>query len=61
MGAAMAMSLDEAAEVFREAVRDTVKRYSLWYLIQGLLLVGAGILAVIYPAISSAAVIILLG
>jgi uncharacterized membrane protein HdeD (DUF308 family) len=57
----MAMSLDAAAEVFREAMRDTVKRYSLWYLIQGLLLVGAGILAVIYPAISSAAVIILLG
>jgi uncharacterized membrane protein HdeD (DUF308 family) len=60
-GVAMAMSLDAAAEVFREAMRDTVKRYSLWYLIQGLLLVGAGILAVIYPAISSAAVIILLG
>ena len=57
----MAMSLDAAAEVFREAVRDTVKRYSLWYLIQGVLLIGAGILAVIYPAISSAAVIILLG
>ena len=31
----MALSLDAAAEVFREAMRDTVKRYSLWYLIQG--------------------------
>ena len=30
---AMALSLDAAAEVFREAMRDTVKRYSLWYLI----------------------------
>jgi hypothetical protein len=23
--------------VFREAMRDTVKRYALWYLIQGVL------------------------
>jgi uncharacterized membrane protein HdeD (DUF308 family) len=53
--------LDAAAEVFREAMRETVKRYSLWYLIQGALLVVAGVLAIIYPIISSVAVIILLG
>ena len=57
----MPMSLDAAAEVFREAMRDTVKRYSLWYLIQGVLLIAAGVLAIIYPVISSAAVIVLLG
>lgn len=57
----MAMSLDAAAEVFREAMRETVKRYSLWYLIQGVLLVVAGLLAVVYPVISSTAVIVLLG
>ena len=57
----MALSLDAAAEVFREAMRDTVKRYSLWYLIQGVLLIAAGVLAIIYPVISSAAVIVLLG
>jgi uncharacterized membrane protein HdeD (DUF308 family) len=57
----MAISLDAAAEVFREAMRDTVKRYSLWYLVEGALLVAAGTLAIIYPVISSAAVIILLG
>jgi uncharacterized membrane protein HdeD (DUF308 family) len=57
----MAMSLDSAAEVFREAMRETVKRYSLWYLIQGALLVVAGVLAIIYPIISSVAVIIMLG
>ena len=38
----MALSLDAAAEVFREAMRDTVKRYSLWYLIQGVLLIAEG-------------------
>src|SRR5918993_3758533 len=57
----MALSLDAAAEVFREAMRDTVKRYSLWYLIQGVLLIAAGMLAIIYPVLSSAAVVVLLG
>jgi uncharacterized membrane protein HdeD (DUF308 family) len=58
---AMSISLESAAQVFREAMRDTVKRYSLWYLIQGVLLVVAGILAVIYPVLSSVAVVVLLG
>src|SRR4051794_35784997 len=58
---AMALSLDAAAEVFREATCDTVKRYSLWYLIQGVLLSAAGVLAIIYPVLSSAAVVVLLG
>jgi uncharacterized membrane protein HdeD (DUF308 family) len=57
----MSISLDAAAEVFRDAMRQTVKRYSLWYLIQGVLLVVAGIFAIIYPVISSVAVIVLLG
>jgi uncharacterized membrane protein HdeD (DUF308 family) len=57
----MSTSLDAAAEVFRDAMRQTVKRYSLWYLIQGVLLVVAGIFAIIYPVISSVAVIVLLG
>ena len=57
----MAMSLNAAAEAFREAIRETVKRYALWYLIEGVLLVVAGILAIIYPVITSAAVVVLLG
>jgi uncharacterized membrane protein HdeD (DUF308 family) len=57
----MPTSLDAAAEVFREAMRAAVRRYSLWYLIEGVLLVVAGILAIIYPILSSAAVIVLLG
>ena len=55
----MAMSLSAAAEAFREAIRETVKRYALWYLIEGVLLVVAGLLAIIYPAIASAAVVVL--
>ena len=57
----MAMSLDAAAEVFRAAMRDAVKRYSLWYLVEGVLLVVAGILAIVYPMVSSVAVIVMLG
>src|SRR5262252_1622745 len=57
----MAMSLNAAAEAFREAIRETVKRYALWYLIEGVLLVAVGILAIIYPVITSAAVVVLLG
>ncbi|MCG7394730.1 HdeD family acid-resistance protein [Microvirga sp. ACRRW] len=57
----MAISVDAAAEVFREAMRDAVKRYALWYLIEGLLLIAAGVLAIIYPIFSSTAVIVLLG
>jgi uncharacterized membrane protein HdeD (DUF308 family) len=57
----MAISLDEAAQIFREAVRDAIKRYSLLYLVQGVLLIAGGILAVIYPIVSSVAVVVLLG
>jgi len=56
----MAIPLDAAAAVLREAMRDTVKRYSLWYLIQGILLVVAGLLALIYPFIASVAIVYLL-
>ena len=57
----MSISLDAAAEVFRQAMRETVKRYSLWYLVQGALLVVAGIFAIMYPVVSSVAVIVTLG
>ena len=55
------MSLDAAASVMREAMRETVKRHSLWYLIQGALMVIAGVLALIYPLVSTVAVVLFLG
>ena len=57
----MAIPMDAAAAALREAMRETVKKYSLWYLIQGVLLVVAGVLALIYPFFASVAVIFLLG
>jgi len=56
----MAISLDEAAAVLRQAMRETVKRYSFWYLIQGVVLVVAGVLAFVYPLIASVAIVVLL-
>ncbi len=49
----MAIPVDAAAAALREAMRETVKRYSLWYLIQGVLLVVAGVLAFVYPIVAS--------
>jgi uncharacterized membrane protein HdeD (DUF308 family) len=57
----MTMSLEAAAQVMRQAMRETVKRHSLWYLIQGALMVLGGILALVYPIVSSVAVVLFLG
>ena len=57
----MSMTLDAAAAAMREAMRETVKRHSLWYLIQGALMVIVGVLALIYPLVSSFAVVLFLG
>jgi uncharacterized membrane protein HdeD (DUF308 family) len=56
----MVLPLDAAATAMRDAMRDTVKRYSLWYLLQGVLMVIAGFLALVYPLITSVAIVYLL-
>jgi hypothetical protein len=38
----MAITLEAAAEAYRAELRQTVKRYSGWYLIQGVLLIATG-------------------
>jgi uncharacterized membrane protein HdeD (DUF308 family) len=55
------MTLDAAADAMREATRKTVRRGSLLYLIQGILLVIAGILALAYPLITNVALAVFLG
>ena len=57
----MTMPLDTAAQVMREAMREAVNEHSLLYLVQGGLMVLAGILALVYPVASSFAVVIFLG
>jgi hypothetical protein len=39
----MSMTVEAAAEVMRESMRETVKRHSTWYLVQSALMVLAGV------------------
>ncbi|MGI9400030.1 MAG: HdeD family acid-resistance protein [Rhizobiaceae bacterium] len=55
------ISVDQAANIMRIAMRDAIKRHSFWYLAQGILMVLAGLVALIFPLVSSVAVIFLLG
>ena len=55
------VSLEAASEALREAMRQTVKRHSIWYLLQGALMVLAGAAALLYPIFSSIALIVFLG
>ncbi len=57
----MSISLDAASEMMRESMRQEVKRHLPWYLLQAGLMVVAGVLALVWPAISSIAVVIFLG
>jgi uncharacterized membrane protein HdeD (DUF308 family) len=57
----MTMSLDAAAQVMRDAMREKVRRHSLWYLVQGGVMILAGILALVYPVVSSFAAVFALG
>jgi uncharacterized membrane protein HdeD (DUF308 family) len=52
-----AISLDAAAAAMRDTMRDTVRRNSLLYLRQGILMVITGVLALIYPSLASVAIL----
>ena len=55
------ITIDQAARIMREAMRDAIKRHSLWYMIQGILMMIAGVVALIFPLFSSTAVVLMLG
>lgn len=57
----MSLSLDAAAEVFREAMREAVRRRAFWYQLEGLVLIGTGLVSIVYPFFSSIAVVVLIG
>jgi len=57
----MAITVNEASAVLREAVRDSIRRRSLLYLVQGALLGLAGFLALIFPAIFGTGVLVFIG
>lgn len=55
------MSVESASQVIREAMRDKIKQHSYWYIVQSGLMILAGILALIFPVISSFAIVLFLG
>jgi uncharacterized membrane protein HdeD (DUF308 family) len=55
------ISVEAASQVIREAMRERVKQHSFWYIIQSGLMILAGILALIFPVISSVAIVLFLG
>ena len=57
----MAVSVNEAAAVLRAAVRDTIRKRSLLFLIQSGVMVLAGFLALAFPAFMSTGLLVLLG
>ncbi|HPG23588.1 MAG TPA: DUF308 domain-containing protein, partial [Amaricoccus sp.] len=57
----MPISVNEASGVLREAVRGTIRKRSLLFLIQGGVMVAAGVLALIFPLAMSVGFLSLLG
>ena len=57
----MAVSVNEASAVLRAAVRDTFRKRTLLFLAQGIGLVVAGVLALVFPALSATGVTVLIG
>lgn len=57
----MAITVNEASAVLREAVRDSIRKRSLLVLVQGGVMVLAGVIALIFPALMSTSLLVLLG
>jgi len=55
------MSVEAASQVIREAMREKVRRHSFWYILQSVLMILAGIMALVFPMISSVAIVVFLG
>ncbi len=57
----MAVTVNEASAVLRAAVRDTIRKRSLLFLVQGGVLVVAGLIALIFPVFTGTGLLSLLG
>ena len=53
----MPYSVSSASEILREAIQAALRKYAFWYLVQGSLIAAVGVLAVLFPLLSSFAVI----
>lgn len=57
----MTVTLEQSSLAMREAMREAVRTHSFWYLAQGVLMIAAGVLAILHPVASSTALVSLLG
>jgi uncharacterized membrane protein HdeD (DUF308 family) len=57
----MSITVNDASAVLRQAVRDTIRKRSLLFLLQGGVMIVAGFLALLFPALMSTGLIELLG
>lgn len=55
------ISVNQASAVLREAMRDTIRRRSRWYLVQGAILVVAGVVALVSPLLAALGAVLFLG
>lgn len=53
----MPYSVTSASEILREAIQAALRKYAFWHLVQGCLIAAVGVLAVLFPLLSSFAVI----
>ena len=55
------ISMESASQVLREGMRETIKKYSYWYMIQGGVMMVAGVFAFIYPLLARSSAVVLVG
>jgi uncharacterized membrane protein HdeD (DUF308 family) len=60
-GKTIRITLDQAAEAMRDAMRSAIRRNFVFYLLQGVLLIVTGVFALIFPVLSTVAVIFMIG
>ena len=57
----MSMGVNQASEVLRSAMRDTIRRRSWVYIFQGGVMCLAGALALVYPLLAGTGLVATLG
>lgn len=57
----MTITVSEASAVLRDAVRNSIRQRSMLFLIQGGLLMLAGVLALVFPLVFGVGVLVLIG
>lgn len=57
----MTIGLDTSAEMSNGAAQNALRRHSTSYLFQAALLIVAGVVAIVFPVVASAAFVVLLG